>query len=106
MCIRDSLQFNEDDFYESNSSKTRRLDGAKLISQLYADLNFQGRFTDTATYYWRLGWYNNPDAIPAEASLLTLGNSDFYNITTVVSFKIGNGIAVSYTHLDVYKRQN
>lgn len=86
------LQFNEDDFYENNGTKTRRLDAAKLSSELYKDLNFEGRFTDTATYYWRLGWYNNPDAIPAEVSLLSLGNSDFYNITTVDSFKIGNGI--------------
>ncbi|MBK6817452.1 MAG: hypothetical protein IPG82_18845 [Saprospiraceae bacterium] len=86
------LQFNEDDFYENNGTNTRRLDAAKLSSELYKDLNFEGRFTDTATYYWRLGWYNNPDAIPAEASLLSLSNSDFYNITTVDSFKIGNGI--------------
>lgn len=87
------LQFNENDFYDDEVNKVRVLNSAKLNSQLYADVNFTGRFVDTATYYWRLGWYNNPDAIPSENTLTQLLSSDFYNISIIDSFKIGNDTA-------------
>lgn len=88
------LKFNEDDFYIKDNTKTRKLDIAALTNLLYADLNFEGRFTDTATYYWRLGWYKNPDLIPDENNLVNLTSNDFYNISSVDSFKIGDTLKI------------
>jgi hypothetical protein len=84
------LQFDEDDFYDSPVENVRKLNSSKLNSQLYADLNFEGRFTDSATYYWRLGWYKNPDVLPNESDLIHLASTEFYTISAIDSFRIGD----------------
>ncbi|MBK8780048.1 MAG: hypothetical protein IPO25_22575 [Saprospiraceae bacterium] len=59
------IQINESEYYNQDVDN-RMLNSAGLMNALYANIHFEGRFTDTATYYWRFGWYINPDALPTE----------------------------------------